>query len=142
MKTGTMAKRIYVTRHDHGRLRELVNVAREFGREDERYLKDLEKELDRAKIVRPENIPEHVITMHSKAVLQDRETGSEVAYTLVFPSEADPSRYRVSVLAPIGTAMLGYSVGDTFEWETPRGLRRLEVKEILYQPESAGELVS
>lgn len=135
----TRTKQIYVTRHDHRRLSELVNVAREFGREDERYLRVLEEELDRASVVDPDEVPSDVITMNSKAVLRDCDCGSEMVYTLVFPAQADPQRHRVSVLAPIGTAMLGYSVGDVFAWEAPRGVRRLQVKEILYQPESAGD---
>ena len=132
---------IYVTRHDLRRLVELVNVARAFGREQERYLRLLEEELNRAHVVEPEDVPPDTITMNSKVLLRDRDTGSETVYTLVFPAEADPARCKVSVLAPIGTAMLGYRAGDVFEWQAPRGTRRLEVLDILYQPEAAGDLV-
>jgi regulator of nucleoside diphosphate kinase len=59
--------------------------------------------------------------------------------TLVFPDDADIDQNRISVLAPIGTAMLGYSVGDAFEWQVPAGLTRFKVKEILYQPEASGD---
>jgi regulator of nucleoside diphosphate kinase len=62
-----------------------------------------------------------------------------MTWTLVFPEDADIDQNRISVLAPIGTAMLGYSVGDTIEWPVPEGLRRIQVKEILYQPEAAGD---
>jgi regulator of nucleoside diphosphate kinase len=131
-------REIYVTRRDLRRLNELVGVARAHERESERYLIALEEELSRAKVVAPEDIPPEVITMNSKVLLRDCETGSETVYTLVFPADSDPARCRVSVLAPIGTAMLGYRVGDTFEWQAPRGVRRLEVKEVVYQPEAAG----
>ncbi|MBI5093656.1 MAG: nucleoside diphosphate kinase regulator [Candidatus Hydrogenedentes bacterium] len=131
-------KEVYVTAHDYRRLSELVNVAREFGRENERYLKVLESELNQAHVVDSEDIPADVITMNSKARLRDCSTGSEMTYTLVFPSDSDPARRRVSVLAPIGTAMLGNRVGEAFEWEAPRGPRRLKVEAILYQPEAAG----
>jgi len=57
----------------------------------------------------------------------------------VFPSDADIAQSKISVLAPIGTAMLGYRVGDTFEWKVPDGIRRLEIKGVLYQPEAAGD---
>jgi regulator of nucleoside diphosphate kinase len=57
----------------------------------------------------------------------------------VFPTEADFAEGKISVLAPIGTAILGYKQGDTIEWSVPSGLRRLKVEEILYQPEAAGD---
>ena len=76
--------------------------------------------------------------MHSKAHLIDLDSGEELVYTLVFPNEADLRQDKISVLAPIGTAMLGYQVGDTFEWPVPDGVRRLQVKDVLYQPEAAG----
>ncbi|KAB2835548.1 MAG: transcription elongation factor GreAB, partial [Candidatus Brocadia sp.] len=72
-------------------------------------------------------------------VLQDLETGEEETYTLVFPENADIARGKISILAPIGTAMLGYEAGDAFEWKVPAGKRRLKVKQILYQPEAAGD---
>ena len=61
-------------------------------------------------------------------------------YELVYPADADLERNRISVLAPIGTAILGYRVGDVIEWKVPAGLRRLRVEEVLYQPERAGVL--
>ncbi len=133
-------RQIYVTRQDARRLRELVGVARAYRQEAERYLMNLDAELARACVVPAEAIPPDVITMNSKVLLADPETGSETVYTLVFPAESDPARYRVSVLAPIGTAMLGYRVGDLFEWEAPRGIRRMKVMEVLYQPEAVGNL--
>ena len=77
--------------------------------------------------------------MHSTVCLVDRDAGDELTYTLVFPEEANIREAKISIFAPIGTAMLGYRVGDTFEWRVPDGVVRLEVKEILYQPEAAGD---
>ena len=77
--------------------------------------------------------------MNSQACLIDLDTGEKMTYTLVFPRDADVERGKISVLAPIGTAMLGYRVGDVFEWSVPEGLRRLKVKRILYQPEACGD---
>ncbi len=76
--------------------------------------------------------------MNSTVCLEDLETGEEMTYTLVFPNEADIDQNKISVLAPIGTAMLGYRVGDTVEWPVPSGISRLQVKQILYQPEANG----
>jgi regulator of nucleoside diphosphate kinase len=106
---------------------------------NQQNLDALAAELDRATVIPPREATPDVITMNSTAVLLDDETGEEEEWTLVFPEEADVDRNRISVLAPIGTAMLGFRVGDTFEWKTPGGVRRLRVKSVLYQPEAAGD---
>jgi len=84
-------------------------------------------------------VPPDVITMNSRVRLYDLDADEELIFTLVFPEDADPAENKISVLAPIGMAMLGYRVGDTFEWEVPAGISRLRVLEILYQPEAAGD---
>jgi regulator of nucleoside diphosphate kinase len=103
------------------------------------YLENLLGELNRAQIVAPQEIPGDVITMNSQAILLDLDTQEEEIYTLVYPENANSTEGKVSILAPIGTAMLGYRVGDMFEWEVPAGKRRLKVGKILYQPEAAGD---
>ena len=132
-------KLIYITDSDMKRLKELVKVAREFGKEDERYLKELEGELDIGKTVKSKEIPNDVITMNSKVCLRDIDTQKEMVYWLVFPDDADPDQDKISILAPIGTALLGYKVGDIIEWKVPAGIVKLKVEEILYQPEAAGD---
>jgi len=102
-------------------------------------LRDLQAELTQARVVAPEAVPPDVITMNSKARLRDLETSEEMTYTLVFPDQADIEQDRISVLAPIGTAMLGYRVGDEFQWTVPAGTVRLRVEAVLYQPEAAGD---
>jgi len=77
--------------------------------------------------------------MNSRVHLVDLDTQEEMVYTLVFPQDAEISQSKISVLAPIGTAMLGYRVGDTFTWQVPDGVRRLQVKKVLYQPEASGD---
>ena len=103
------------------------------------YLKNLKEELNRAIIIEPHQIPPDVITMRSTAILRDVDTGEEMNYTLVFPEDADLEQGKISVLAPIGTGMLGYRVGDTFEWDTPSGKRVIHVERIIFQPEAAGD---
>jgi regulator of nucleoside diphosphate kinase len=122
-------------------LRKLLGDEKErhgYGNGRGEHLKGLEAELNRSKRVAAHKVPRDVITMHSKAHLVDLESGEELVYTLVFPHEADIRQDKISVLAPIGTAMLGYRVGDVFEWPVPDGLRRLQVKGLLYQPEAVG----
>jgi len=130
---------IYITEYDMMRLRNLLEDEKASGYRGRDDLKELEAELNRGTVVAPQEVPGDVVTMNSKARLMDLDTGEEMIYTLVFPSDADIEQNKISVLAPIGTAMLGYRIGDTFEWKVPEGLRRLRVEEILYQPEAAGD---
>jgi regulator of nucleoside diphosphate kinase len=76
--------------------------------------------------------------MQSRVRVRDLGSGQDTVYTLVFPREADVNAGRLSVLAPIGTALLGYRQGDEIEWPVPGGLRRLKVMKVLFQPEAAG----
>jgi regulator of nucleoside diphosphate kinase len=130
---------IYITELDYNRLNGLIERTRERNGADREYLNKLEAELDRAEIVDAEDIPADVVTMRSKVRLKDLVSGESNTYSLVFPTEADFAEGKISVLAPIGTAILGYRRGDTIEWPVPSGVRRLKVEEILYQPEAAGD---
>ena len=96
-------------------------------------------ELDRAQIVPSQAVPQEVVTMNSIVVLLDPLTRKEETYTLVFPEDADIGQGKISILAPIGTAMLGCEVGDSFESKVPAGKRRMKVNRIVYQPEAAGD---
>ncbi len=136
------SKTIYITDNDMRRLRELIMVARQFKKEEEKYLQDLEAELNRGKIIKSQDIPQDIITMNSEVHLRDLNTKEEITYQLVFPDHADASQGRVSILAPIGTALLGYSVGDIIEWKVPAGVAKLKVEKIIYQPEANGEDLS
>lgn len=129
---------IYVTEPDYHRLSGLIETTRERNGVDIEYLNKLEAELDRAEIVDPKDIPENVMTMRSRVRLKDLVTGQANIYSLVFPREADSNEGKMSILAPIGTAILGYKSGDTIEWSVPSGLRRIKLAKILYQPEAAG----
>lgn len=129
---------IYVTEFDLARLRELVNVGISFKERDRDYLESLRNELDRAHVVEPRGIPRDIVTMNSQVRIEDMDTGDENVYTLVFPSEARIAERKVSILAPIGTAMLGCRVGDTVDWPVPAGTLKVRIKNILYQPEAAG----
>lgn len=116
------------------RLRPLVERIKN-SRDD---LSMLQQELEQARVVAPESVPPDVVTMNSKARVRDVATDEEMTYTLVFPEQANIEQGKISVVAPIGTAMLGQRVGDEFEWQVPAGLVRLRVEEVLYQPEAAG----
>ncbi|MDD5371133.1 MAG: nucleoside diphosphate kinase regulator [Anaerolineaceae bacterium] len=130
---------IYITQVDADKIRNLLWEAKNTNYRGSPYLKQLAKELDRAVIVQPQEIPPDVITMNSTAVLLDIDTGEEMRYTLVFPEAADITQGKISILAPIGTGMLGFRVGDSFEWDTPGGKRVIRVEKVLFQPEATGD---
>jgi regulator of nucleoside diphosphate kinase len=132
-----MRDRIYITADDCARLRRLIAGRRRTNSVDERYLDILEQELDRAEVVQPEAIPPELVTMNSEVRLKDLDSGESRVYRLIFPTQ-NRTGNSVSELAPIGTAMLGYRLGDIIEWRVPKGIRRLEVLEVIYQPEAAG----
>lgn len=100
----------------------------------------LRQELERAEVVEPEQMPAGVITMHSTARCVEEGEGREYELTLVYPTEADGTAGRVSILAPVGTAMLGLAAGQEIDWPGPGGqVLRLRVREVTYQPEAAGD---
>ncbi|KJS11933.1 MAG: GreA/GreB family elongation factor [Peptococcaceae bacterium BRH_c8a] len=134
-----MSRQIFITQMDKERLQKLIDGAKEFEPGSKEYLRNLEQELNLAQVVASEKIPHDVITMNSKVLLRDLETEEEMIYTLVYPADADLAEYKISVLAPVGTAILGYREGEVIEWKVPDGLVHLKVAKILYQPEAAGD---
>jgi len=133
------ARTIYMTEFDVERLHTLIDEAKRLDRHGNEYLESLEIELSRAQVVAPTDVPADVITMNSRVCLRDLDSQEELIVILVFPRDADIVQDKISVLAPIGTAMLGYRVGDIFTWTVPDGVRQLQVEKILYQPEAAGD---
>ena len=130
-------RNIIMSAADHAELRCVIASGAKLSESARAELKGLESELERAQIVAPEAVPPNVITMNSRADLLDLDTGERMEFTLVFPSEANIDESKISVLAPLGTAMLGYRVGNEFEWTVPYGLRRLKVTHVHFQPEAA-----
>jgi len=129
---------IFITESDLERLKVLL-VQQRATLKASKYSAELQAELERAVVVESKGVPADVVTMHSLVELVDLDTGDNEVYSLVFPEEADVAHGKLSVLAPIGTAVLGYRVGDEFEWKVPAGVRRLLVSKVLYQPEAAGD---
>ncbi len=130
---------LYLTRADYQRLNDVLRASLLGRREDLGDLTRLQEEIKRAKIVEPTEIPGDVITMNSRVRLRDLDTGEQMQVSLVYPSGADAATKKISILAPIGTAILGYRTGDTIEWDVPAGVRRLKVEDVLYQPEASGD---
>jgi regulator of nucleoside diphosphate kinase len=99
----------------------------------------LDAELRRAQVVDGTAVPPDVVTMNTEVVYED-DTGARRTVRVVYPREADSAHGRISVLAPIGSALLGLRVGQSIEWQMPKGRRRVRVVEIRYQPESHGDV--
>jgi regulator of nucleoside diphosphate kinase len=128
---------IFITTEDRKRLEAILRLPTED--RDREDVRDLVFDLQRATVVAAADIPPDVITMNSRARLHDLDQNETLDYTLVYPQDADFSLGRISVVAPIGAALLGYRVGDEIQWAVPGGTRRLRVDEVLYQPEAAGD---
>lgn len=104
-------------------------------------INELEKELDRAKIVDPSEVPPTIVTMNSTVRFSVESSLDEFLLTLVYPKDIDTSGEKISILAPVGSALLGLSQGDQIEWPKPGGgLIKVTIEDITYQPERAGEL--
>lgn len=136
--TSAAPRPITLTTFDHRRLERLVAALRERPRGGSFNLDAVEDELDRAELVEPAAVPADVITMNSRVLIVDLATGDETEVTLVFPAAGDARHGHISVLAPLGVALLGARTGDVIDWPTAHGVRRVRVARVLFQPEAAG----
>ena len=135
-----MSGQITITKNDKARLKKLIHRELSDGPQNEKAFKKLNSELDKAKVVDAKELPKNVITMNSKVLV--RLNGNEEEVTLVYPQDADLAENKISILSPVGTAILGYREGDTIEWEVPSGVMEIHILKVLYQPEASGDLDS
>jgi regulator of nucleoside diphosphate kinase len=138
-RTAVAERTIVITEADFDRLKHLLESPR-FRTTHAVSLMALEAELVRGEVVASDRVPADVVTMHSRVRVRDLVDDEKDTYTLVYPDDADINEGKVSVLAPLGTALLGTRVGDVLEFEAPAGTRHLTVERVLYQPEAAGDL--
>jgi regulator of nucleoside diphosphate kinase len=134
----TLASSIIVTEFDKRRLLGLIDIFRARSTDSD-SLDELELELERADTVDPRNVPADVVTMNSTVDLVDLDTRDRRTLTVVFPGTADAASGRVSILAPVGLALLGARQGAQVECPTPNGTRRVVVERISFQPEANGK---
>ena len=123
---------IYITHDDYTKLRLLLATA--LPSHGNGALQKLRAELDRAAIVDPAAFPADVVTMDSTVQYEDLGTGEIEEYTIAFPDRANVERKRLSILAPVGTALIGCRVGDIVNWSTPGGIRQLKVRRVTPRP--------
>src|SRR5688500_12311466 len=101
---------------------------------------ELQAELERAELVEPAQIPPTVVTMNSTGRFSIDSSGEEFCLTVVYPKGVDATGHKISILAPVGSALLGLATGDEIDWPRPGGGRiKVRIKEIVYQPEREGK---
>lgn len=130
------ARHIVLSSLDYARLQDLLVAANLFAASKPAIVDVLERELARAKILPPKEIPPYVVTMNTCVRLIDTTSGEEKKVSLVYPAEANAEEGKLSILSDLGVAILGFSVGDTIEWDFPEGVRRLRIDMIYFQPEA------
>jgi regulator of nucleoside diphosphate kinase len=129
-------RKLMMTDRDCGLMREMLQRAKEQGGISEKTLAVLEKEIDESMVFPPDQIPPYVVTMHTTVRVKDLKTRTASEFTLVYPDEEDIPAGKFSVLSDLGMGILGFAVGDTFEWEFPDGAHELRIDMITYQPEA------
>jgi regulator of nucleoside diphosphate kinase len=129
---------IVITAADFDRLRGLMDSPR-YRSTQAPLLMALREELDRGRVVPAQAVPTDVVTMHSQVRVRDLKTQESETYTLVYPEQADINENKLSVLAPLGMALLGTHVRQIVKFDAPAGPRRLRIERILYQPEACGD---
>jgi len=138
MEGKQVEENLYVTEQDMERLELILDSALQRNDSQRENVRRLMEDLDRASIIDAEDVPHDVVTMNSVVCVADVDSGEEMTFTLVYPEGADLSQEKVSVLAPVGSAVLGYRTGDMVEWKVPSGQRRLKIEKVFHQPEANG----
>lgn len=138
MANPVSVRQLMVSRKDMERLTTLMEEYRGDA-SSQPYFKALKRELTQATILEPTDMPADVVTMNSTVQIRNLDAKRSQKVTVVYPQDADIDEDKISILAPIGTALLGYRAGDEVQWEVPAGLRTFRIEKILYQPEAAGD---
>ncbi len=133
--TAEYQHQIVITSEDRQQLLQLLQLEFKSVTGCKSHLFDLLKELHRADVVAPAEVPDDVVTMDSVVELSDLDSKDTEVFTLVFPDCEDVKENMLSIFSPIGTAILGYRVGDEVSWLLPIGERRVKIERIHYQPE-------
>ena len=128
---GALTEPIYITYTDKEELSKLIEDSRHNERRSNLYIKKLEAELNRAEVKSADELSKDIVRMNSKvSLLVD---GSTEEITLVYPQQANVLKNKISVLSPMGTAILGYRVGSTVEWEVPDGIIEIVVTGVVQE---------
>jgi len=130
---------VRVTEFDSRRLQALIEGSLLRDVRDTGSVELLERHLFEAEVLPATRIEADVVTMNSEVLVTDLDTAEAFTFRVVFPRAANAAAGSISVLAPLGMAVLGRKVGDEITWQVPSGVRRLRVDDVLYQPERDGK---
>ncbi|MCB0472861.1 MAG: nucleoside diphosphate kinase regulator [Flavobacteriaceae bacterium] len=126
--------KIHITEKDYARIKSYI------GSTINHDFEDLELELDRASIISDNEVPNNLATMNSKIRYFDSKSNEESIVTIVYPKDSNPRENKISVFAPLGSALIGLKQNEEINWKFPNGeTKNLKILEIIYQPESAGD---
>jgi regulator of nucleoside diphosphate kinase len=134
-----MRTQLRITNLDYQRLNNLIQSVKTTMKDDLHNIETLENEIGRAKRIEPRKIGHNVVTMNSEVEVIDIDANRMMKFKLVYPQEADFKNNRLSVLSPLGSALIGYREGDEVEFRVPAGMKKVRIGKILYQPEAKGE---
>ncbi len=134
-----MEGKIKITELDHLRLSKEVIIARNEKNIELKNLEMLVREIKRAEKVDSKAIAPEFVTMNSVVQVENEETKHPMTIKIVYPKEANFKKGYVSVFSPLGSALLGYKVGDTVQFEAPKGIINIKILRIDYQPEANGD---
>lgn len=134
-----MKNTIQITDLDYNRLNGMIVSMRKNNQKEYNDLLFLESELERAKRTNPRKITSEFVTMNSVIEVLDYDTNKTMEIKLVYPRDANFKLGRISVLSPLGSALLGYSVGSEISYQVPKGMKKMKISRIIYQPEANGE---
>jgi len=139
LQRGTTMNRITLSILDYKRIYKSINKAEESKSISEQEAQSLAKELEQAKIIMPEEMPDDIVTMNSVVKITFLKTEKQVKVKIVYPSEANLKENLISIFSPVAAALIGYKMGDTIDWIVPSGPTQIRIDEIIYQPEAAGD---
>ncbi|NLA76061.1 MAG: nucleoside diphosphate kinase regulator [Deltaproteobacteria bacterium] len=130
-----MENKLYITQKDMERLEPVLDAALQRNTQQKDNIEKLMDDLDRANIVDDMEVPDDVVIMNSEVTVIDLDSNEPMTFALVFPENADLDDKKVSILAPVGSAVLGYRAGDTVEWVVPLCKKRLKIDRVIQHPE-------
>ena len=134
-----MKNTIEISNLDYTRLNGLINNLKSSDKQKMDELTFLESEIARAKKVGPKRIKPQFVTMNSTVEVFDFDLKRMMKVKLVYPKEANFREGKISVLSPFGSALIGYKVGSIISFKVPKGIKKMRIDKIIYQPEASGE---
>lgn len=121
---------VYLVKRDYQILHDYITNLHGMQVNEKENFRRLSEELGKAKVISEKNFPEDVVRINSQVTINDIATGKDMKITIVMPAEADIKTKKISVLAPIGTALIGFRKGREVSWEVPAGRKTFIIKEV------------